>query len=669
MQFLHPNILWALFALVVPVIIHLFNFRRYTVVMFSNTAFLQKLQHESKSRSVLRNWLLLVVRMLIYATLVILFAHPYYADNKSVSDIQPRVSVYIDNSFSMDAQGEEGMLLEWAKVKASELTEQFPNNTLFMLTTNNLSPEQQHWVSRDVFIKWLAEVDFCHLTPTVGDVICWQQNVQRDTNAALFSFVFSDLHKPSFVLNNVKQLPKQQFVLVPFVGAARNNVAIDSAWFSNPGMYIGKDEQLTVRLRNYGVSDVENMTLQVAVNDTVRANMPFSVAAGKHIDVSCQFLQQIVGNNYITATITDFPITFDNQLHLSYNVPQSIKVLGVSDKQATDYFKFLYTDKAVDYTNCSLAQSTSKNFADYQLVIINQPKELSVGLAKLLKQYVADGGTLLLIPSKSNVDAEFNALLSSTGGPRLGEWINQKGRVAKPKSDMSLLKNAIRNTADNYATPTYSGYYKTNLSTRQVYTNLLKSESGDALFGVYQYSKGKVYLSALPFEATCTDLVTHQLFVPLLYNVALQSVKQTELYYTIKPNMVISLPMQPLNATAELVSSSGKKLFPTVRRGVNGISILATESEMTSGLWKVNYGNQQAQMALNYNRSESVQQFLSESEALQLFKDNGLSVSQMQANQQLSVSDVVDSDNVWKLFALLAFLLLLIEIAIAKLVS
>jgi len=625
--------------------------------------------HESKSRSVLRNWLLLVVRMLIYATLVILFAHPYSVENKLVSDAQPRVSVYIDNSFSMDAQGEEGVLLEWAKVKASELTEQFPSNTLFLLTTNNLRPDQQHWVSRDVFIKWLAEIDFCHLTPTLGDIIRWQQNVQSDTNAALYSFVFSDLHKPSFVLNNVSQLPKQQFVLVPFVGASRNNVAIDSAWFSNPGMYVGKDEQLVVRLRNYGGSNVENMTLQVAVNDTVRSNLPFSIESGKHTDVSCQFLQQLVGNNHITATISDFPITFDNQLHLSYNVPQCINVLGISDKQTADYFKFLYTDKSVNYTNCTVAQSAGKNFADYQFVIINQPSTISSGLAKMLKQFVAEGGILLLIPNKNNVAEEFNGLLRSTGGPWLGEWVEQKGRTSKPQSNTSLLKNAIRNATDDYATPTYLGYYKINQTTRRVYDNLLKSESGDVLFGVYKYLKGKVYLPALPFDASCTDLPTHQLFVPLFYNIALQSVKQTELYYTIEPNMVIGLPLQPLNSTAELVNSQGQKLYPIIRRGQNGISVFAAESEMTSGLWTMNYGNQQTQLALNYNRSESVQQFLSESEALQLFSDNGLRVSQMQPTKQLLVSDVVNADNLWKWFALLAFLLLLVEMVIEKFVN
>ena len=44
MRFLYPNMLWGLFALLIPILIHLFNFRRHKLVYFSNTAVLRSIQ-------------------------------------------------------------------------------------------------------------------------------------------------------------------------------------------------------------------------------------------------------------------------------------------------------------------------------------------------------------------------------------------------------------------------------------------------------------------------------------------------------------------------------------------------------------------------------------------------------------------------------------------------
>ena len=50
MQFLYPAFLFALVTLAIPVIIHLFNFRRYQKVYFSNVQFLKEVQEQQASR-------------------------------------------------------------------------------------------------------------------------------------------------------------------------------------------------------------------------------------------------------------------------------------------------------------------------------------------------------------------------------------------------------------------------------------------------------------------------------------------------------------------------------------------------------------------------------------------------------------------------------------------
>ena len=84
MQFIYPAFLWALAALAIPIIIHLFYFRRFKKVAFSNVKFLQEVKEETSMRSRLRNLLVLLVRCLALAALVFAFAQPFIPSEKDV---------------------------------------------------------------------------------------------------------------------------------------------------------------------------------------------------------------------------------------------------------------------------------------------------------------------------------------------------------------------------------------------------------------------------------------------------------------------------------------------------------------------------------------------------------------------------------------------------------
>lgn len=104
MQFLFPVFLFALAALAIPVIIHLFYFRRFKKVYFTNVKFLKEVKEETSARSKLRNLLVLLMRMLAIACLVSAFAQPFIPQkNTEVEKGTKAVSVFIDNSFSMQA--------------------------------------------------------------------------------------------------------------------------------------------------------------------------------------------------------------------------------------------------------------------------------------------------------------------------------------------------------------------------------------------------------------------------------------------------------------------------------------------------------------------------------------------------------------------------------------
>jgi len=64
MRFLYPNMLWGLLALLIPILIHLFNFRRHKLVYFSNTAVLRSIQQENAKTRKLKYLVTLLLRCL-----------------------------------------------------------------------------------------------------------------------------------------------------------------------------------------------------------------------------------------------------------------------------------------------------------------------------------------------------------------------------------------------------------------------------------------------------------------------------------------------------------------------------------------------------------------------------------------------------------------------------
>ncbi|MFM1931110.1 MAG: hypothetical protein RL226_413, partial [Bacteroidota bacterium] len=171
MKFAHPEILWALLALAIPVIVHLFNFRKFKRIPFTNVAFLREVQQETKAKARLKHLLILAARMLAVAALVIAFAQPFIPLGDETSGGTRTVSVYIDNSFSMEADGKEGSLLEVARTKAAEVVSAYQATDRFQLLTNDFEGRHQRLHSQEDVLTMIAEVQPSYTTRNLSEVI------------------------------------------------------------------------------------------------------------------------------------------------------------------------------------------------------------------------------------------------------------------------------------------------------------------------------------------------------------------------------------------------------------------------------------------------------------------------------------------------------------------
>ncbi|NBU05964.1 MAG: hypothetical protein EBT39_06395, partial [Sphingobacteriia bacterium] len=177
MRFGNSYFLFAFLALAIPILIHLFNFRKFKRVYFTNVRFLKEVKQDTKARNKLKNILILVSRLLAVLFLVLAFAQPYLPSEKQAVTKGIKVmSIYVDNSFSMDALGKTGSLLEIAKQNAREIAMAYKPNDQFQLLTNDFEGRHQRLVSREEFLELLDEVKLSPVVRLISEVTKRQQD-------------------------------------------------------------------------------------------------------------------------------------------------------------------------------------------------------------------------------------------------------------------------------------------------------------------------------------------------------------------------------------------------------------------------------------------------------------------------------------------------------------
>ena len=162
MQLTYPAFLWALCALAIPILIHLFNLRRYKRIHFTNVRLLKEIEFETKSRSKIKRWLILLSRLGVILALVFAFTLPFLPD-KSASAVkntqEQHVSIYLDNSFSMAVDERPESALNLAKNAAQSIAEGYGPGSQFRLVTNEFKGSDFLKMSGEQLVDRLSQID------------------------------------------------------------------------------------------------------------------------------------------------------------------------------------------------------------------------------------------------------------------------------------------------------------------------------------------------------------------------------------------------------------------------------------------------------------------------------------------------------------------------------
>jgi len=140
MTFLSPSILWALFAVSIPLIIHLFSLRQTRYEEFSSLRFIKLLEHKTIRHLKINQWLLILLRTIAILCLILIFSRPLIKGdsvNNYIGDIESRAVILIDNSASMAVKKNDISLLDRVKSSIPELLKVLEGQTTLEIYQTN----------------------------------------------------------------------------------------------------------------------------------------------------------------------------------------------------------------------------------------------------------------------------------------------------------------------------------------------------------------------------------------------------------------------------------------------------------------------------------------------------------------------------------------------------
>lgn len=669
MSFVHPTFLWALLLLLIPIIIHLFNFRRFRTIYFTNVRFLKNIQEETATKNKLKHLLVLMSRLLAVAFLVFAFAQPFIpADDNTAKPTTRAVSIYLDNSFSMETVNNDQRLFDIAKRKAEEIAEAYRVDDEFQLLTNDFEAGHQRLVNKEAFLQMLAQVQISPAVKTTDEIIKRQKDIlNRASEEQRSIFLISDFQKNITQLNADSTI---QINLVPVKSNEVRNLSIDSAWFISPVQMVNQASVLCVRVHNYGTEDINNSTLNLKINGQIKGIADMQIPAGAEIFDTLNFTINESIWQQGELFVQDYPVTFDDIFYFTYKPVTQIPVLCINGTKSNPYLNSLFSANPVfAFTEQQINQLNVSQLDKFNLIILNELNNISSGVREMLTKAVTAGASVMVIPSMEMDITSVNDFLQECNAGVYDQRILSKRNVARINNAHNIFSDVFEKIPQNITLPFANQSYTIRSGGRQMSQNIMLFSDDAPFLAGYSFANGTVYVFATPFQNTTTDFpVQGGIFVPVLFRIAILSQPVTPLYVTIGSDTWIKI-QSDMEATAETVTltGTGGEFIPTIRRSGNKVEMNAGTYTKSAGLFTIDETADKQQVALNYDRRESELQFYSAGELADQYSAQGFKVI---SNTSQSIAGAVLQLNegrvLWKICIILALAFLAIEVLLIR---
>ena len=642
MQFKHPEILYFLFVLVIPILVHLFQLRRFKKEYFTNVQFLKELSIQTRKSSKIKKWLLLITRLLLLTLLIIAFAQPFFKakDSKNISN---EMYIVLDNSYSMQAKGNKGELLKRA---IQELLENTPENQTFSLITNT----ESYW-----------NTDIKSIQKEVQNISYSALPFQLESAMAKIKSRKSANNKDVIIITDAIGLKPKQLKSIDknfntyFINPEaeqKNNISIDSVYMNQT---LNDFYEIGVNLKSFGEQD-NAIPIGLYNNNKLVAK---TLVKFEKPETSINFtIPKKDFNGYVS--INDASLKYDNIYYFSITKPEKINVISIGKTEKSSFLNRIYTSKEFNYSNSTIETLDYNSIEKQDAIILNELENLPQALVTNLKSFVEKGGNLIFIPSSESKIAETNRFLGNFGQIQFGNNQNTSKLITKIAFQHPLFQSVFEKKIDNFQYPSTKQNFQLNTANPPI----LSYEDQSCFLTSVQNQVSSVFVFAAPINKMSSNFQNSPLIVPVFYNMTQNTQKTGVNSLTIGENQPFLVATNLSKDEILEVQNENEKFIPTQQILNNKVKLQFNDYPIFAGNFEIYKKDEIVRnISFNYNRSESN---LEQSQS-QLLSDYKV-VKSIDSVFNSLLSDR-SNDEIWKIFVILTLLFLFLEVLIQKLVK
>jgi hypothetical protein len=665
MSFLYPQFLFGLLAMGIPVIIHLFNFRRAKKIYFSNNVFLQQVKKASSTKLRIKHLLILLARLLFILFLVLTFAQPYLPAGDGSAD-NKNVVIYLDNSYSMSNHVDENLTgFEAAISYIRSIMDLYPENTEIQFITNDFAPFSNIPKSKNELYELITEISLSGITRSVEDIlnridqysfssagvdIYWISDFQQSTTGSLEAFG-NDTTRNIF--------------LAPLFFTSTTNVFVDSLYLSNPFLIAGEKNELRLSLKNDGDQEINDLLVRFYINDIQSANGSVDIAPFGNGSITFDIGFQLDQYNRGRISFEDFPVTFDNDFYFTLNLAERIDVVELKQAEgATPIARVFGNESLFNFRSYQVGNINYSDLQNANLIILNGIRELEPSISDVLVQFHRTLGDLFIVPDE-NIDlASYRPFINSIKDTP--DSLRSRTGLSSVDLDNPFFADIFESRSERITMPSAVAVIRILPGSM----DLLKFDDGSGYLSYYE-NINRLYLMASPLRPEYTDFASHALFVPIMYRMAMLSKKEFKSLYYSLAQPVIALKMDSLQPD-ELLSleKENAEIIPGQRISGNEVFLEMPKHELQPGIYTISQGQEDhGYIAFNQEEKES-RLAQHEPEELRALSDENSSVTLFNTTGINNFDEEIKARymglDLWRYTLILALIFLLAEILIIR---
>ena len=642
MYFKNPEILYFLFLLIVPILVHLFQLRRFKKEYFTNVRFLKALSIQTRKSSKIKKWLLLACRLLLLTCIITAFAQPYF-ESKDSKNANNELYIILDNSFSMQAKGKKGELL---KRVVQELLEETPENVNFSLLTNS----ENYWNTDIKSVRSALQNLKYSATPFQLD------NIVAKIKAHKSVFKSDIIIITDAVGLNEKQLKNSDKTDLPLFiipkAEQKNNVSIDSVFIdkTSDNFY-----EINVQISGYG-DDFKPIPISLYNENKLVAKTIVTVDTKKK-NLNFTIPKQAFHGYF---SIVDNGLSYDNTLYFSISKTKKTNIISIGEPAKSNFLSRIYTNEEFNFTNYTLSALDYNKLEEQDAIVLNELDEIPQALATTLKSFVQKGGNLIVIPSAISSIININSFISNFGNLKFNSLENREKLITKINFNHPIFNSVFENKVTNFQYPKTKKSFALSSSSPAA----LSFEDHSVFLTSIANSASAVAVFAAPINIENSNFQQSPLIVPTFYKMAMNN-QNNGINALIIGNNNPHLTEVSLNKDAILTVKGLDEQFIPIQQILNNkVKMTFNDYPEQAGNFSI-YSKKEwiENISFNYNRTES-----------DLASANENLLSEYKTIESIrSLFDTLQTDRtdnqIWKWFVIFALLFLITEMAIIRFVK